>query len=390
MKYLFIILVLVSFCQGDNKLEGGKYLFDLDIDPLETTNVYDVSEYITMVTEIEDKTIDYWTTAVRDPDTPDSSDKITKWDLLGGVSPWIHNTTTRVIENNYNYEDAPHIVYILIDDWGYNDVGYRSSYLNWTTPTVDRLASEGVKLENYYTSNLCTPSRGALLTGRYPSRLGFSVAYDMAELPLDEVTLAEELKSAGYRTYMVGKWHLGMSSRARTPLYRGFDYFYGFLGGFIDYWNKTYENYLDLRDGDNLESNPEALSSDLHSAYLFESKAEAVIANHATEYPDQPMFLYMASQLIHETWAAPQVYLDRCIDGGASEDEYPYCGMNVMVDEAVANLTCVLEQYGMADNTVLIIASDNGGVSSMTGSSYPFRGNKGSFYRFVAARILDC
>lgn len=113
-------------------------------------------------------------------------------------------------------------------------IGYRSTYLNWTTPTIDQLAAEGIKLENYYSHETCTPSRGALLTGRYPLRLGLWEQHIEAELPLNETTLAQELKSAGYQTYMVGKWHLGYSTDAHLPPNRGFDSYYGTYCSCVD------------------------------------------------------------------------------------------------------------------------------------------------------------
>ena len=273
--------------------------------------------------------------------------------------------------------------------------------MNWTTPTIDRLAAEGVKLENYFTYYTCVPARGALLTGRYPVRYGLWESYSAVELPLSEVTLGQEMQSAGYRTYMVGKWHLGFSTSDHTPPNRGFDSSYTYWNGFIGYWTKQYDDYNDLHDGLNSVTNKTELSSDYHSGYLMQSKAEDMIASHATNYSDTPMFLYYAMQLIHSVWSAPQVYLDRCgipstiTDDSVRNETYNYCALNVMLDEAVANLTCALEQYNMSDNTILILVSDNGGVADIDGSSLPFKGNKGSFYRgglsgtgFVHSKLL--
>lgn len=323
-----------------------------------------------------------WKEKIGDPDSPDQTGLKPAWKAAGGVVPWLDDDTTRTIEKKYSSSSAPHVVVLLVDDWGFNDVGYNSDYLSWTTPNIDKLASNGIKLTNYYTHELCTPSRAALMTGRYALRFGMQGSgLDKVELPLTEVTMAEELKSAGYKTNLVGKWHLGWSTNSKTPNYRGFDTFYGYLGGYIDYWTKDYGDDLDFHDNTDLVTSSAALDSSVHSAYLYAAKAEAVIKDHSEKHSDKPMFLYYASQLIHTEWAAPQSFIDRCSVDGSDTDELTYCAMVLMLDEVVGNLTCALEKYNMADNTLLVVMSDNGGNSDMDGNCYPYRGAKGSLYR---------
>ena len=120
------------------------------------------------------------------------------------------------------------------------------------------------------------------------------------------------MKSAGYRTYLVGKWDLGFSTSAHLPTRRGFDYFYGYLNGVIDYWTKNFETHLDLHENEDLVTDADAISPTLHAAHLFQRKAEAAIASHAAGYPGTPMFLLYPTQLIHSPWDAPSSYLDRC------------------------------------------------------------------------------
>eukprot|EP01035_Chromulina_nebulosa_P018292 gene18292-23973_t len=359
-------------------------LYDLTSDPLESTNLAYETEYSNKVNFLTERQT-YWHDLTISINEPNSTYQVTAWKAANGVTYWEEvDFTPLVTEQKYSYADAPHIVYVLVDDWGYNDVGLRSTYMSWTTPTFDQLASEGILLENYYTNEVCAPSRGSLLTGRYTLRLG--IYSNQAELPLTETTLAQELKSAGYQTYMVGKWHLGQSTKYHWPTQRGFDRFFGFLGGFSTYDTKTQSGYVDLHDDMTLVTDEDLLSTEYHAGYLYEDKAEYFIQEHSEKHPNKPMFMYYAMQLIHEPWTAPDIYLSRCVDLAtdlnASTDISPnYCGMNVMMDEAIANLTCTLSQYGMSDNTVIIIAGDNGGERSQSGNSYPFKGHKGSWLR---------
>jgi len=171
---------------------------------------------------------------------------------------------------------------------------------------------------------------------------------------------------------MVGKWDLGFSTTQHHPMDRGFDSFYGFYNGMVDYWNKTFLNYRDLHTGRDVVSDPDELSADLHTAYLFQTKAEEAIADHAANHGDQPMFLYYATQLIHGPWSAPSTFLKRCADPRLKIDDVDsandlrnYCALNVMLDEVVTNLTCALNAHNMGDNTLLVLVSDNGGDSNL-------------------------
>ena len=137
--------------------------------------------------------------------------------------------------------DKPHIVYLMPDDLGWHDVGYLGKEIR--TPNIDRIAAEGMRLTTFYSNApVCTPTRAALLTGRYPFRYGFQTLSLLPTstygLPVEERTLAQALKDAGYRTALVGKWQLGHARPEFLPNRRGFDSFYGTLAGGIDPFTK--------------------------------------------------------------------------------------------------------------------------------------------------------
>jgi len=137
----------------------------------------------------------------------------------------------------------PNIIYIIADDLGWKDVGYHGSDIK--TPAIDKLAATGVRLEQFYAQPMCTPTRAALMTGRYPCRYGLQTAVIPASstlgtygLPTDEYTLPQTLKDAGYRTAIIGKWHLGHADQKYWPKQRGFDSSYGMLIGEADYFTR--------------------------------------------------------------------------------------------------------------------------------------------------------
>ena len=133
----------------------------------------------------------------------------------------------------------PHLVMMVIDDLGWTDVGFHGG--NYPTPNIDKLAADGIKLDKYYVQQVCSPTRSALMTARYPFRTGLQHTTTLApgsgaKLPSDTDTLAEVLKRAGYATHAIGKWHLGFESWAETPIGRGFDSYVGYLNGGEDYY----------------------------------------------------------------------------------------------------------------------------------------------------------
>lgn len=267
----------------------------------------------------------------------------------------------------------PHIVFVLVDDWGYNDVGWRSTDLSGKTPTIDALATQGIKLNHYYTQALCTPTRGALMSGRYPIRLGLQHGVigtnTVYGLPLNETTLAQRLKDAGYSTHAVGKWHLGYYNWASTPTERGFDSWYGYYNGMEDYYNHEIANYLDLRDNKAIVSD----KNNVYSAGIYWERIQSIITNHDAT---TPMFLYYPMQEVHMPLENPPSGAQQCSDI-PNADRKTYCAMITIADQAISNLTKALQAAGMWDNMVFIVSSDNGGLPNGGGYNWPLRSHKG-------------
>lgn len=266
--------------------------------------------------------------------------------------------------------NSPHIVLIVIDDLGWSDVGFQGSVIR--TPNINRLAADGVILDNYYVQPLCTPTRSTLMTGRYPIHTGLQhFVIEPPEpygMPLKLKTLAQALKEAGYATHMVGKWHLGFFEWAYTPTYRGFDSHYGFYTGCGDHYTHERLGILDLRD------NTAAVRdmNGTYSANLFTKRAEMIIEEHD---PSIPLFLYLPFQNVHFPVQAPQKYVDK-YNFIKDKQRRTYAAMLDIVDEAIGNVTRSLEKAGLWKDTLFIFTTDNGGLPESGGYNWPLRGQK--------------
>uniref|UniRef100_K7FYE0 Arylsulfatase family member I n=1 Tax=Pelodiscus sinensis TaxID=13735 RepID=K7FYE0_PELSI len=278
-----------------------------------------------------------------------------------------------------SFSRSPHIIFILTDDQGYHDIGYHGSDIQ--TPMLDRLAAEGVKLENYYIQPICTPSRSQLITGRYQIHTGLQHSIIRPRqpncLPLDQVTLPQKLQEAGYSTHMVGKWHLGFYKKECLPTRRGFDTFLGSLTGNVDYY--TYDNCdgpgvcgYDLHEGENVAWD----QSGKYSTLLYAQRVSKILATHN---PKEPIFIYVAFQAVHTPLQSPKEYIYRYRSMG-NVARRKYAAMVTCMDEAVRNITWALKKYGYYDNSVVVFSTDNGGQTFSGGSNWPLRGRKGTYW----------
>ncbi|MGD9920566.1 MAG: arylsulfatase [Pseudorhodoplanes sp.] len=278
----------------------------------------------------------------------------------------------------------PHIVFILADDLGWKDVGFNGSDIK--TPNIDRLADTGLKLQQLYAQPMCTPTRAALLTGRYPMRYGLQTLVILPDqtygLPTTERTLPQALREAGYSTALVGKWHLGHAKREYWPRQRGFDYHYGPLIGEIDYFTHEMHGQRDWY------RNNQPLTEKGYVTTLLGRDAVRLIGAHD---PAKPFFMYLAFTAPHTPFQAPQDYLDR-YKHVADPQRRAYSAMVTAMDDQIGNVVKALETRGMRDNTIIVFQSDNGGTRSallagqietrgaLPADNGPFREGKGSLY----------
>ncbi|XP_066269874.1 arylsulfatase B-like isoform X10 [Branchiostoma lanceolatum] len=285
----------------------------------------------------------------------------------------------------------PHIILIVADDLGWNDVSFHGSD-QIPTPNLDSLAYSGVILGNYYVSPICTPTRSAIMTGRHPIHTGLQHGVIIGAQPyglgLNETVLPQYLKQLGYATRMVGKWHLGMYAWDYTPTYRGFDSFYGYYTGaegYVDHVNGIHASLgykgLDLRNG----TEPVWTENGTYSTELFATEAERIIASHDTS---KPLFLYLPHQAVHSgnpdnPLQAPQKYIDKF-----PHIQHPgrrtFAAMVSALDDAVGNVTKALSARGMLENSVIIFTTDNGGPAAgfdmNYASNWPLRGVKNTLW----------
>jgi len=271
--------------------------------------------------------------------------------------------------------EKPNIIFILADDMGYGDMGVFNRGLS-RTPTLDRMVREGICLTQHYSASpVCAPARASLLTGRYPHRTG---AIDTLEgrgldrLALREITIADVLKSAGYVTGLIGKWHLGALDPRYHPNNRGFDEFVGFSGGWQDYyhWRLDYNGSFKRADGRYITD-------------VFTEEAIEFIRRHKKER----FFLHLAYNAPHFPFQAPEEELEPFLKTGRfTRGVSLIYAMISRMDKGIERVQEELKKQGIEENTIVLFTSDNGpqfggeGEMCTTRFNCGFNGAKGSVY----------
>ena len=287
------------------------------------------------------------------------------------VSGMYISSKVRPVRANRKAAGRPNIVLIVSDDQGYGDSSCYDHPKEVSTPNIDRLASEGIRMTNGYASAyVCAPTRAGLLTGRYQQRFGFYAPGDSRiGLPRSEVTLADMLRKQGYATAVIGKWHVGIDPEYH-PLKRGFDEFYGFLGhGAHDYFdlkitsefNSIYRNEKPIND----------------TGYLTDNLARESVS-FIERHKNQPFFLYLPFNAVHWPLQALQKYIKLFNTGDKNRDIY--LAMLKSMDEAVGKVLDALKRTGADDNTLIIFFSDNGGAKKNFANNGALRDFKQSVY----------
>ena len=283
----------------------------------------------------------------------------------------------------------PNILIILGDDHGYGDISaHHGPHIQ--TPNIDRIAENGIRLTQFYAnSSVCSPSRAALMTGRYPDRVGVPGVIrtypesNWGYFSRDAITLPSMLKQKDYHTSIVGKWHLGLEPE-NHPCKRGFDHFHGFLGDMMD------DYYTHLRHDQNyMRKDLEIIDPRGHATDLFTEWAIDVIRGHA--HSSQPFFLYLAYNAPHTPIQPPEDWIERVRqrEPDASPERVKYIALVEHMDAGIGRVLDALEQTGQLTNTLVIYTSDNGGQLNVGATNGDLKGGKGQMYE-GGIRVPTC
>tara|TARA_R110002049_G_scaffold28018_4_gene96626 strand:+ start:36846 stop:38216 length:1371 start_codon:yes stop_codon:yes gene_type:complete len=274
----------------------------------------------------------------------------------------------------------PNILLILTDDQGYHDVSYYGTK-DLRTPNIDAIASSGMRFDNFYANcPVCSPTRAALLTGRYQDYVGVPGVIrthpenSWGYLDPTATLLPQELKMSGYATAIIGKWHLGLES-PNTPVERGFDYFHGWLGDMMDdYW--THRRH----DINYMRFNGKTIDPKGHATDLFTDWSVDYIKSQADD--NRPFFLYLAYNAPHFPVQPPEEWLAKVKkrEKGIDETRAKLVAFIEHMDDGIGKVINALKKSGQYDNTIIVFTSDNGGHLPSKANNGPLRDGKQSMY----------
>ncbi|MEP4146542.1 MAG: sulfatase-like hydrolase/transferase [Halioglobus sp.] len=291
--------------------------------------------------------------------------------------------------------ERPNVIIMVADDLGWADVGFHGGDID--TPSLDRLAAEGIELSRFYTTPICSPTRAALMTGRDPMRLGVSYAVIMPWTNLgihpEEHFMPQSFNAAGYQTAMVGKWHLGHSLQAYHPNARGFEHFYGHLHTEVGYF-PPFAN----QGGKDFQENGVSIEQEGYESYILADEVSRYIRERDQ---DKPFFVYMPFIAPHTPLDAPEALKEKYADledkrlparskntdetrrmsrlMGVDSARPMYAAVVDGMDQAIGRVLDTLDEEGIAEDTIVLFFSDNGGAAYATGGAdnVPLRGGKG-------------
>ena len=268
-------------------------------------------------------------------------------------------------------EDKPNIIFILSDDQGYADVQWRTKGI--PTPALDQLRKTGMEFTAHYGAPTCSPTRAGLLTGRYWSRFNILSPGSLKCMPDKTITIATVLKKAGYRTGLVGKWHLGgVKLPDKKPSKFGFDHTYGCLDGHGHVYTHEYTpGGRGVRGLKTWHRNGKLIEEKGHITDLIGKEAISFI----TQNKEKPFFLYLPFTAPHELCIEPEEWLSKVT---VSKKRKPYAAMITHMDDVIGKVVKTLEDLKIRQKTIIVFASDNGGIRQ--GINLPLRGTKATVY----------
>ena len=272
------------------------------------------------------------------------------------------------------WAEQPNVIILVADDLGWADVGYHGGPIE--TPSIDRLATEGVQLDRFYSAPICSPTRAALMTGLDPLKLG--IAYDQIHpwynvgLSPNELTIADVFKADGYQTGLIGKWHLGHTLAHQVPNAQGFDHFWGHLQTNTDFYSHEREGGHDLQlNGKSIQAKGE---------YLTQLEGREAVRFIQRRDPQKPFFLYVPFTAPHSPMQAPEATIKKYESLPKKSFRRTYAAMVDEMDQAIGEILDTLDEEGIAGKTIVLFFSDNGGSNVFGGVNTPLRGQKGQTF----------